>query len=92
MSNFKTIKDQLNRDELILNAIKEIIPILKTVLRECKKDEMCLNFVEDLLLVLEKNDQLLAESDTQINFEIQKEKSARCKNLDEFIAMIFNDK
>lgn len=84
------IEHQLNVNRIINTAIGKIVQSLKTVLKECKKDETCLQFTEDILNIIEKYDKWTSDNLTNINFEINKEKSARCKNLDEFLKMVFN--
>lgn len=84
------IKYQLDITRIINTAILKITQSLKTVLKECNKDETCLQFTEDILNAMKKYDEWTSKNLQNINFEIQKAKSAKCKNLDEFIKMVFN--
>lgn len=83
---------QFKRNIALGEAIGKCNTALKELNKTYGKDPLCWQFVEDVLQILEKNMVLLHKNLDQIKFEINKEKSARCKNLDEFIAMIFDDK
>lgn len=81
---------QFKRNIALAEAIRKCNTALKDLDKTYGKDPMCWQFVEDILQILEKNTDLLHKNLDQIEFEVQKEKSARCKNLDEFLEMIFN--
>lgn len=80
---------RLERDLTLTKAILIINKVLKILDKEYKTDKLCWQFVDDILPILEQNSKLLKEDFDIIEFEINKEKSARCKNLDEYLNMVF---
>lgn len=80
---------QFKRNIALGEAIGKCNTALKELNKTYGKDLLCQQFVEDILQILERNMNLLYKNLDEIKFEIQKEKSARCKNLDEFLNMVF---
>ena len=89
MNKFENLDYQLERNLALSNAIRKYNSALKDLDKTHGQDKLCWQFVEDILQILERNTDLLYKNLDQVEFEINKEKSARCKNLDEFLKMVF---
>lgn len=83
---------QFERNIALVKAIHKCNATLKDLNKTYSKDPICCQFTEDILQTLEKNINLLYKDLAQVKFEIQKEESAKCNNLDEFIKMVFDHK
>lgn len=57
---------------------------------ELLQDGLIMNFIKDWIKLQSKYFALIKEDHNQIKFEFQKVESAKCKNLDEFIDMVFS--
>ena len=57
---------------------------------ELLQDGLIMDFIKDWLELQSKYFSLIEKDQSQIKFELQKAKSAKCENLDEFIDMVFS--